>query len=44
MNDMYKAMKKLQESKNDDFFFNQGLEKAKEITKREGRLNCCDIV
>ena len=44
MNNMYKAMKKLQESKNDDFFFNQGLEKAKEVTKREGCLNCCGIV
>lgn len=44
MNNMYKAMKKLQESKNDDFFFNQGLEKAKEVTKREGHLNCCKIV
>ena len=44
MNNMYKAMKKLQESKNNDFFFNQGLEKAKEVTKREGSLNCCDIV
>ena len=36
--------KKITEEKINDFFFNQGLEKAKEITKREGCLTCCDIV
>lgn len=36
--------KKITESEDSDFFFNQGLEKAKEVTKREGCLNCCDIV
>ena len=36
--------KKITESEVNDFFFNQGLEKAKEITKREGCLNCRDIV
>lgn len=30
---------------NDDFFQNEGIvNKVKEITKRENRLNCCDIV
>lgn len=51
MNNLYKAMKELQKSKArlneekvNDFFYNQGLQKAFEVTKREQHLNCCNIV